>query len=222
MIVLAATALMFTQSAGQVPKVDLKQLKAGRKWLFEATNEREGSGYFDNGEASPDGILFEVGQSDVLYYCSMFLDDEQPKNNGYFVTCWTREGSKAKRLWQVKLLPGREQVKGSLLRFAGSKTVEMYFSKDDGKGGQSSGHVKINGFHPDSKAEAWKLAQGAMEADKVLVHYHFNWHGDPSLGHYVDLHDAKGAEFGNEILDRSQDFIITKKEKALLKSEGKL
>lgn len=222
MIVHVAAFTLLSPTLGNSPKVDLKQLQARRQWLFKATNEREDSGYFDCGEASPDGVLFEIGKSDVLYYCSMFIDDAKPKNDGYFVTCWTRQGEQAKRLWQVKLIPGKESVKGTLLKFAAGKTAKTttYVPKDSGIAQRI--HHNLEGTHPNRKTQEWKLAQAAMESDKTLVHYHFNWHGDPFLGHYVDLHYAKGADVGNEPLDGSGDFRITKKEKALLKKQGML
>ncbi|HLP00329.1 MAG TPA: hypothetical protein VK171_17160 [Fimbriimonas sp.] len=222
MIMLWAAFALLSSDHGNSQKVDLKELQARRLWLYEASAERENLGYFDMGEAAPDGIFFGLGESDTLYYCSMYIDDAQPKNDRYFVTCWTRHGEQPKRLWQVKLLPGKESVKGTLLKYASEQTVQTttYVAKAD-KTAQSI-HHKVDGTHPDRKTQEWKLAQAVLESDMTLVHYHFNWDGDPALGNFADLHGTKGADGRNEPLEGRGDFRITNQEIALLKRLKKL
>lgn len=209
-------AVVSPQAAKAPTSVDLKNLRVRREWLYNKTWEREDSGNFDWGEASPDGVFYPAGGSDTLYYCSFFGGEDDPADDRFYVTCWVRQGKQAVRRWQVKLLPGKEPVRGTLLRHAAGQTM-IYTTGRNGKTFQAD----IKGFHPDRTSAQWKLAQTDMERRQTLVHYHFNWHGDPSLGHYVDLHGDNDVQTGMQALDLSgPPMIIPKAEIAWLRRLG--
>lgn len=193
-----AMVLLVCLGGSQLSTTYIKRIEAERKWLFKVTNELEDSGYFDFGEASPVGVFFPVGQSSPLYYLSLEVADQQ-KDCRFWVTRWDRKAGKAEKTWQVKLLPGKQPVKGTLLRAAADQSIRYSSSRFDEKAKKRVEiDINIDGFHPDHSSSEWKRAKEAMEARQTFVHYHFSWHGDPSLGHYVDLHTDMNVQFGNE------------------------
>lgn len=193
-------------------RVDLDLLRAQRKWIYNATSEREDSGYFDWGEMSPDGVYFKIGKSDQLVYCSL---EEDPGGAAQFrvvLMCWKRAGHSADLAWRIELSAEKQPVRGTLLRHACG--LELHLTRTSGNLTKST--VDIDGFHPDRKHPSWKLAQADLEARQTWVHYHYNWHGDAALGNYVDLHGDMDMQFGMESLENGQ-FLIPKAERRLLK-----
>ncbi len=197
-ILILAAALAPAQGAKGWTTSEIESLRRRREWLYDKTWEREDSGNFDWGEASPDGAFFPAGEADKLYYCSFFGGEDTPSDDRFYVTCWERVNNAPVRRWQLILKPGKEKVRGTLLRHAGGQTM-AYTASRNGK----TYKADIQGFHPDRASAQWKLAQPEMEKRQTLVHYHVNWHGDPSLGHYVDLHGDNNVQTSFQSMDPS-------------------
>src|SRR5688572_16492656 len=51
-------------------EAEARKLSADRNWLFDKTNDQEGSGFFAGAERSRHSVLYEVGRGDCLYYFS--------------------------------------------------------------------------------------------------------------------------------------------------------
>jgi hypothetical protein len=204
MIALVLLAVSSVQAGQSLPSAGaIKQLRLDREWLFSQTHKRNGSGYWDWGESSPDGILFPIGRGDRLFYCA-YVPRKKPNDDRFVVTCWFRKGNRVTREWQFWLRPGKDNFKatGTLLRHACSFSVSWSEGRTRKNSDQIAWiHHKWDGFHPVRNSAEWQKAKTELEKRQPLVHYHFNWHGDASLGNYVDVHDENDKASETEQLE---------------------